>query len=166
MKGFFLMLVSGLCVLSFQGCGFLGGTVAEGPAIGKKITSKDSPDGVIRMNSVALLDKSLQRFYLYEELPEGYKEYGKSGKLSVESTGARRTPTGTLEVWALIRNRTDHQLQLEGRAFFFDKDQAPVEGPTVWQPLVLSPKGTVSYNEFSVDIARTANYYIELRERR
>jgi len=110
------------------------------------------------MNTVNILDKSLQHW-------AGEPEE-KGGKIAVESTNARRNPTGTLEVWAVIRNRTDGQLQIEGRTQFFDRQQAPVEGPTAWQRVILPPNGVATYKEFSTMVDEPAYYYIEIREGR
>ena len=101
----------------------------------------------IRWNSVALLDLSIKN------------------KIFVEATNSRRTPTGTLEVWAVLRNRTDYPLQLEARTAFYDVDKAPVEEPTAWQRIYLTSNATVHYKTSStlVDIGF---YNIEIREGR
>jgi hypothetical protein len=116
------------------------------------------------MNSVAILDQSLQISYVYENGLTGAKEYGHNGKIAVEATGARRTPTGTLETWAVLRNRTNWPLQVECNVQFFDKNGMPVEGPTAWQRIMLSPNAVNSYKEFST--ADAASYYIQVREGR
>ena len=84
----------------------------------------------------------------------------------MESTNGRRTPTGTIEVWAVLRNRTDSPLQIEGRAQFFDADRAPAEGPTAWQRVFLPPNGVATYKEASTKVLQIAHYYIEIREGR
>jgi hypothetical protein len=119
-----------------------------------------------RMNSVAILDQSLQISYVYENLFTGAKEYGHIGKISVESTGSRLTPTGTLETWAVLRNRTNWPLQLECNVQFFDSNNVPVEGPTAWQRVMLSPNEINSYKEFSASATDVAFYYIQVREAR
>lgn len=120
----------------------------------------------IRMNSVAILDRELQVTYVYENILTGTKEYGHPSKLSVESSGARRTPTGTAEVWAILRNRTNYPQQVECNVQFFDRSGAPVEGPTAWQRLVLSPNSVSSFKEFSTHTTEGLNYYIQVREGR
>lgn len=137
MKGIIFVLAV-LVAVNFSGC-----TTMEGPTPGSRVDAIE-----IKMNSVGILDKSLQK------------------KIAVESTGSRRTPTGTLEVWNVLRNRTNYQLQLEGRVQFFDKDKAPVEGPTAWQRLILSPNSVLSYKEFSTNVMDIAYYYVEIREGR
>lgn len=150
--------------MNFIGCTVL--KVTEGPAPGVRVESPEAPYAGIRMNSVAILDKSLQKWYVYENSITGTKEYGKVGKIAVESTGSRRTPTGTLEVWAVLRNRTDHDLQVEGRVQFFDSNRSPVEGPTAWQRIMLPPNSVTTYKEFSTKVRNISYYYIEIREGR
>jgi len=124
-----------------------------------------SPEHVgIRMNSVAILDRGLQQWYVYEASPEGPKEYGKIDKISVEGTGSRRTPTNTVEAWTILGNRSDYPLQVEARVQFFDASRAPVEGPTAWQRLMLGPNATVPYRETSTGVQDIAYFYIEIRE--
>ena len=120
----------------------------------------------VRMNSVVILDRDLQVTYVNENSMTGTKEYGHASKIAVESSGARRTPTGTAEVWTLLRNRTNFPQQLECNVQFFDKSGMPVEGPTAWQRLVLPPNGVGSYKEFSTNTIEGVNYYIQIREGR
>lgn len=124
----------------------------EGPAPGISIHSANAPYATLRMNSVAILDRSLQ------------SERG--GKLAIESTTSRRTPTDTLEAIAVIRNRTNYQQVIEGRVQFFDAAGVPLEGPTAWKRIFLDPNGISAYREFSTRTADVANYYIEIREAR
>lgn len=161
MKSFAMVFL--LCsALIFSGCSLKG---MEGPSQGVKVEESHEVNG-LKMNSVAILDRSLQRSYVYENDVTGIREHGTIGKIAVESTGSRRTATGTLETWALLRNRTNHTLQVEGKVQFFDKDKAPIEGPSLWQRLVLSPNSTVSYKESSLGVEGIAYYYIEVREGR
>jgi len=132
--------------------------VREGPGPGVRVRDPQAPYAGIRMNSVAIIDKSLEEWY--------GKPKEKRGKIAVESTSARRTPTGTLEVWAVLRNRTDYPLQIEGRTQFFDRDEAPVEGPTAWQRVHLPPQGVATYKELSTKVQEIAYYYVEIREGR
>jgi hypothetical protein len=115
-------------------------------------------DTDIRLNTVGIIDDSLQSW-------EGSDE-GSVGKIAVERTDTRRTPTGTLEAFAVLRNRTDHDLQIEGRTFFFDHDRLEAEAPTAWQRLHLAPNSTGTYKGASLKTTGIAYYYIELREAR
>lgn len=139
--------------------------IKEGPAPGVRVEGAEFAR--LRMNSVAILDRDLQNWYVYE-MPIGKKlvEHGKAGKIAVERTDSRRTATGTLETYALLRNRTNHDLQIEGRVQFFDQSEAPVEGPTTWQRLMLPANSVATYKEFSTLVDGINYYYIEIREGR
>jgi uncharacterized protein YceK len=147
--------------------------VREGPGPGVRVRDSRAPQAGIRMNSVAIIDESLQKWdgKVFDPpwssiFQAGPKERDKRSKIAVESTNSRRTPTGTLEVWAVLRNRTDFPLQIEGRTQFFNRDQAPIEGPTAWQRVHLPPNAVATYQEFSTKIEEIAFYYIEIREGR
>ena len=162
MKLFLLILMASGIVL-FSGCKAVT-VVTEGPAPGVMVDSPKAPNAGVRMNSVAILDRSLQQWYVYEKSGEEPIEHGKVGKIAVEATGARRTPTGTVEAWAILRNRTDYPLQIEGRVQFFMKDKSPLEGPSAWQRTLLQPNAVANYREFSTNVEDIAYYYIEIRE--
>ena len=132
--------------------------VREGPAPGVRVRSDMAPDATLRMDSVVILDRSLQDW----KGGDGRKR----GKIAVEKTDARRTETGTVEAWAILRNRTDHPLQIEGRTQFFDESQAPLEGPSAWQRVQLPPNSVATYRENSTNTDRVKHYYIEIREGR
>jgi len=149
-----LFLVAGLAVC--VGC--TRTIVREGAAPGLRVRGERAPYAQVRMNTVNILDDSLQDW-------QG-DEKDRRGKIAVESTNSRRTETGTVEVWAILRNRTDHPLQLEGRVQFFDQTQAPVEGPTAWQRIYLPPNAVATYTEISTRVMDVGNYYIEIREGR
>ncbi len=147
-------------MLTITGCSTV--KVFEGPAPAMKVDGRYSG---IRFNSVAILDDSLQQWYVWESTLNGPVEHGKSGKIAVEKVGIRRSPTNTLEVYTVLRNRTDYPLQVQGRTQFFDNEKAPVEGPTAWQRIFLPPNAVSSYKEFSTR-TDAGYYYIEIREGR
>lgn len=162
------VLGGALCV---SGCS--SAYVPEGAAPGVRVNSPQAPYARVRMNTVNIIDKSLQRWDVTTHRPfwaqifgGGRKEKDKYGKIAVESNNARRTPTGTLEVWAVLRNRTDYALQVEGRTQFFDSSEAPVEGPTAWQRVHLPPNSVGNYKEYSTAIEGISYYYVEIREGR
>lgn len=130
-----------------------GQIIEEGAAPGLRVDDPAAPYARPQMNTVVILDQELQAI-------------NGPGKIAVESTGARRTPTGTLEVWALIRNRTDHPLQLEGRTNFFDSQQAPIDQPTAWKRFYLPPLAVATYKGQSTLIHGIQYYMVELREGR
>jgi hypothetical protein len=126
--------------------------VNEGARPGARVNDDRAPDARLNLDTVVILDKSLQD--------------RKAGKLAIESSGARRSATGTLEVYAVIRNRTDYPLQIEARTQFFDRDKVPVEGPTAWQRVHLDPQAVSAYRELSTRVQDIAHYYVEIREGR
>lgn len=141
----------------------------EGAAPGIRVEDSRQPYAQIRYNSVGILDKSLQDWsyprkkFLFWEVEENRRNVG---KIAVESTNSRRTPTGTLEAWAVIRNRTNYSLQIEGRTTFFDRDKVPCEEPTAWQRVFLQPNSVATYKDSSTKIHEVNYYYIEIREGR
>jgi len=135
-----------MILLALTGCGDRY-AVNEGSYAPVRIRDKNIPGTQIRWNNVSLLDKSIEN------------------KILVEATNSIRTATNTLEIWALFRNRTDYPLQIEARASFFDPSQAPIEGPTAWQRIILSPNASANYKEFSTRV-NIGFYTIEIREGR
>lgn len=149
-------------LLMLAGC---AASIGEGPMPALQVNQSGNSGGMIRMNSVAILDRDLQKWVVHQENEiSATNEAAKSGKIALESTGARRSQTGTIEAWALLRNRTNKPLHIEGRVQFFDKSQAPLEGPTAWQRIILPPNSISAYREFSTDALNVSFYYIEIRE--
>lgn len=175
MKGFYLsisILASAVCLLA--GCTTVV-QVPEGASPGVRVRDSMAPNARIRMNSVAIVDKSLQQWDTKQVeyqpawlsiFSSGNPENEKYSKIAVERTNARRTPTGTVEVWATFRNRTDYPLTIECRSQFFDRQEAPVEGPTAWQRVHLPQQSVGTYKEFSTNVMDVGYYYIEVREAR
>lgn len=89
---------------------------------------------------------------------------GISNKILVQAVSARRTETGTIEVWSRMVNCTDYPLQVEGRTQFMDGNKAPVEEPSAWQRVYLSPRATAVYTEKSTHMNEAQTYLIEIRE--
>ena len=54
-------------------------------------------------------------------------DYAIINKIYVRTVNARRTPTGTVEVYAQVINCTDFPLNAEARTQFYDAGQAPSE---------------------------------------
>lgn len=124
----------------------------EGPRPAIRIADERAPNQRLNLDTVVILDKSLQD--------------RKSGKLAVENSGARRTASGTVEAFAVIRNRTDYPLQIEGRTQFFDALGIPTGTPSQWQRIYLDPQSINGYREQSTGTSEVAHYYIEIREGR
>ena len=105
------------------------------------------PDTEVRQNNVSILDQSV------------------GAKVSIMGSGWNRTPTNTAQVWVQVRNRTDFFIQIECRTQFFDAARIPIEGPTSWQRVMLSPNTITTYRENSTR-TDVASYYVEVREGR
>ena len=147
--------------------------VKEGPAPGVHVDDSRMPQAGIRYNTAVIIDKSLENWDGRVFDPEwsgmfrkGSMERRRRSKIAVESTDSRRTATETLEVWAVLRNRTDYPLQLECRTQFFDASKVISDGPTAWQRIYLSPQSQETYREFSTKTKEVNYYYIEIREGR
>lgn len=132
--------------------------VREGAAPAIRVQDASAPTAKVRLNTVNIIDDGLQSW-------QG-KEADRWSKIAVESTNSRRTATGTLEVWGVLRNRTDYPLQVEGRTTFFDQYEVPIEEPSGWRRVLLPPNGISAYKEFSTRTDEVAFYYIEIREGR
>lgn len=91
---------------------------------------------------------------------------GLDQKVKAQVTNAKRTASDTVEVWAVLKNLTGKQVVIEGRASFFDKDEAPVEGPTAWKRVFIPGNSMATYREFSTKVHEVGYYYIEVREGR
>lgn len=87
-----------------------------------------------------------------------------TNKIMVESTNARRHPTGTVEIWARLVNCTDFPLQVEGRTHFLDEARSPVEDVSAWHRIFLPARSYGVYSESSTNVSRVRFYYVELRE--
>jgi len=140
----------------------------EGPTPGLQVRSERMPDARVRINAVSIIDPNLQRrantvFGMEVLAFSDNAEY--IGKIAVENHGSRRSPTGTMEVFVVLRNRISYPLQVECRVLFFDETEVPVEGPTGWQRIFLDENGLGTCRQFST-LLNTSYYYVEVREGR
>lgn len=149
-------LIIGLIFVVLTGC--TNTVIREGAAPAVRVQNDGGPSAGIRFNTVNIIDDSLANW-------QG-KEEERWSKIAVESTNSRRTATGTLEAWGVLRNRTDYPLQIEGRTTYFDQYQVPVEKATSWKRVILPANGVAAYKEFSTHTNDVAFYYIEIREGR
>ena len=85
-------------------------------------------------------------------------------KVYVRTVNARRTQTGTVEVYSQIINCTDFPLNAEARTQFYDAGQAPSEPVSAWRRFALPPRSSNTYRETSIGTERAAFYMVELRE--
>jgi len=123
-------------------------SVNEGTYRARSVPSTRYSQTGVYWNNFVLTDKSI------------------SNKIAIERQGSRRSAAGTLEVWAQVRNRTDFPLQIEGRVQFYDSEQSPLEGPTVWKRLMLPANTIATWEESSVKTSEVAYYFGEIREGR
>lgn len=133
-------------------------TSYEGAMPAQQINRADAPNATIHLNTVVILDRELQ------DVPGPISR--RAGKITVERHGGVRLPTGAMEVYATIRNRTDFPQQLELRTQFFGSQQEPVEGPSAWQRVMLPPLGISTYKSSSMAFNNVDYYYVEVREGR
>ncbi|MEO3879435.1 hypothetical protein [Rheinheimera fenheensis] len=115
------------------------------------------------MNSIVFVDHALNRTVITKSVMG--ERARTTVKVEVESSGIRQTPTGNTEVWAVLRNRTDYDLQVEGMTSFYDAGSAPLDDRSSWKRVYLPANSTALYKEVSVD--QQAKYFVvELREGR
>lgn len=148
MKRFLAIALALATALLVPGC---GKNFDEGPQQSIRVDDDNAPNARLNLDSVVILDKSVQD--------------ARSSRIAVERHGARTSATGTLEAFAVVRNRTDHPQQLEFRTTFFDNDGVPIEGPSGWKRIFFDPNQINGYNEFSTK-PNSQHYYIEIREAR
>jgi len=139
--------------------------IYEGPAPAIRTTADSGIGHTQTLNTVVFLDDSLQVKLIKDEFGQEYPVWPWRSSIAVEATDSRRTPTDTLEVWAIFRNRSGRPVQLEARTAFYDAYQAPLGAPSAWQRIHLPPNSTHHYSERSLNID-VGYYRIEVREGR
>ena len=144
------LLSSILFVAAVSGCA-TEQVIFEGAQPGMAVNDARAPNATLQMNRVVIVDRNLQT--------------EQSSKLAVERAGAASTPTGTMKVFATIRNRTTFPQQIEARVQFFDRNKIPVEGPSAWERIFLDPQSIGNYVTSSAR-SDVSHYYVEIREAR
>ena len=86
------------------------------------------------MNSVVFVDKSLN-FVKNGGFASGDINVR---KLSVDRHGFKELATGSMEVWAVIKNHTDYDQEIQVGTQFYDVDQVPSEYAAVPQRLFIT----------------------------
>lgn len=115
------------------------------------------------LNSVVFIDHNLNRTDITKTFMG--EKVTNTVKVTLDRSGVNNTATGQLEVWTMIRNRTDYDLQIEGKALFFDANQAPLMDESMWRRVYVPANGTAIYKEVSLN--NQAQYFlVELREGR
>ena len=116
--------------------------IREGTTAGTNVQSVSTE---ARLNRVGFLTKGLER------------------RVAIQSTGTARTPTNTLEVNCVLRNRTDYEQRMMIRTQYFGEERNPNEGPNEWQTVIIPQNGIQTYKTYSAGIDATY-YYIEIQE--
>lgn len=93
-------------------------------------------------------------------------EPGMARWLMVQSVGASRTETNTMQVVTRLVNCTDQTVQVEGRVHFLASDQSATEPVSAWRRVIIPARSIGSYRESSVAVREVSNYLIELRQGR
>ena len=140
----------------------------EGATPGLQVRDSRMPHAGIRLNTVNIIDPKLQsrdNTVLGMEIKAFSDKADYIGRIAVESHGGKRSATGTLAIYVVLRNRTKYPMQVECRALFFDEQEVPVEGPTGWQRVYIDQNGISTCDMFST-LLNTSYYYIEIREGR
>lgn len=137
-----------------MGMGLLAGCTNL-PSDSTRLTERTAP---ITMNSVVFSDYNLSRTW-----DGGIFGDGERYRLTVAQHGLRATATGTTEVYAVLRNHTDYDYQVEARTQFFDQDGVPADVKPTWQRLTVSANGLATYRELSTS-TQPLQYRVEVRE--
>lgn len=109
----------------------------------------------IHTDGPVVLDESLQR--------ETMLGLGHAVKVVLEDHGQSRTPTGTHQVWVRLRNVTDYDQYLQGRAHFLGENGDEVEEPSPWGRIFLPAKSIETYRAASTQRDEVRRFYVELR---
>lgn len=84
-------------------------------------------------------------------------------RITAEKHGIRPTPTGTSEVWAVLRNHTDHDYAVEARTRFFADGGMPVDADPVWKRVMVPANAVATYKEKSTTTEKL-QYRVEVRQ--
>ena len=125
------------------------------PSDSTDLTERTAP---VTMNSVVFSDYNLKRTW-----SGGLFGDGERYRLSVVQHGQRATATGTTEVYAVLRNHTDYDYQVEARTQFFDQDGVPTDVKPTWQRTTVPANSLSTYRELSTT-AQPLQYRVEVRE--
>lgn len=115
------------------------------------------------LNTIVFIDHNLNRTEIINTALG--KKAKTTVKITIDRSGFRSTDTGTAEIWAVLRNRTDYNLQVEGKAMFFDADEIPLDDESVWRRVHVPANGTAVFRETSLN-DQAEFFLLELREGR
>ncbi|KEF33077.1 MAG: hypothetical protein EP339_06705 [Gammaproteobacteria bacterium] len=142
------LMAAALGVSLLSGCAYKSSSSTE-------LTERTAP---ITMNSVVFSDYKLSRSWT-----EGIFGADKRYVMSVVKHGQRQSPTGTSEVYAVLRNHTDYDYRIEARTQFFDQDGVPTDVKPTWQRMTVPANGLSTYRELSTT-TQPLQYRVEVRE--
>lgn len=116
-----------------------------------------------QIDRVVFIDSKLNRYEINRGLGLPDKQVV---KVTTERFGSKSSETGTLKAWAVLKNRTDYDLQLEGRVTFLDAELVPIDGDTSsWKKMYLPANAVGTYRDSSLSF--DAQFFmIEIREGR
>jgi uncharacterized protein YcfL len=76
---------------------------------------------------------------------------------------ARRSSTGTVEIWAQLRNKSSKPIRVECRVQFLDRQQVPVEPFSAWRPVFIQGGSMATYTEISTKVQEVGYYILEIK---
>lgn len=160
MKHSLAAVITGVAAITLAGC------ASNNPDINPNNYGGSHPvqrTADMKMDTIVFIDHELNRTdirktFMQETLID-------TVKVTVESSGVRKTAAGTLEVWAVLRNRTDYDLQAEGKTQFYDGGKAPLTDQSAWKRVYLPANGTSVYRETSLN-QMAEHFIVEVREGR
>jgi hypothetical protein len=112
----------------------------------------------LEYNTVVFTDYDLNRNF-----SEDLMGPDKVIRISAGKHGIRRTATGTSEVWAVLRNHTDHDYVVEARTRFYAEGGMPVDADPVWKRVIVPANAVATYREKSVSTDKL-QYRVEVRQ--
>jgi hypothetical protein len=139
------------------GCNKTTRDVREGATAGVRLDDEFRGGQALEYNTVHIKDRALQEW-------RGPREKDKGSAILVQKTNASLNPTGTVKAWAILENRTEQPLALQGRVLFFKRDESPLEDPGAWRVFHVPPLGVYNFEESSLrTVDQVGYYYIEIR---
>src|SRR5690606_14997060 len=154
MKRTLFIIAAGL-TLTLAGCGSTQNGYSGAHPVQRTTTNE--------LNTIVFIDHNLNRTDITKTfMGEKVRD---TAKVTLDRSGMSNPATGRLEVWTMIRNRTDYDLQIEGKALFFDANQVPLMDESMWRRVYVPANGTAIYKETSLN-DRAEYFLVELREGR
>ena len=155
------MMLKGYVVAAAVGAGLLGACAQQpAPICNMEAISKQrqlvAVPSLVPFGASPLLEMPLNSVSV--------TDFAIVNKVFVRAVNARRSPTGTVEVYSQIVNCTDFPLQAEARTQFYDAQQAPSEPVSAWKRFAMPARSSSTYREFSVGTESAQFYMVELRE--